>query len=72
MVDVDETIVLLIAFFVLLVPFPLISIGTTEDVPSLWWLGVALIVVGGSIPPIARYVFDERDGNGSNNDADTV
>lgn len=60
--DFDETTVLLVTFVVLLVPFPLISYGTTEGVESLWWLGIALLIVGGIIPPISRYAFgDEED-----------
>lgn len=71
MVEVDKTTVLLFALVVLLVPFPLISIGTTEDTAVLWWLGVALTVAGGAIPPITRYAFpdaeddDESGGDGS-------
>lgn len=40
----------------LLVSFPLISFGTTQGPPLLWWLGLLALVVGGLIPPAARFL----------------
>ncbi len=55
---------LIIAFVLLLIPYPLISFGTVGDVDALWWLGLAALVVGGLIPPVTRYLFDEDDEDG--------
>lgn len=63
MVDIDETTVLLVTFVILLVPYPLISVGTTGGSPALWWFGIALLVLGGLVPPISRYAFGESEEN---------
>ncbi len=61
--------VLGLAFLLLLAAFPLISFGTTEDNDTLWWIGLALLVVGGLVPPVARYAFpDEEEGDEENHE----
>ena len=47
-----------VSLILMLVAFPLISIGTTGDRPVLWWLGVASLIAGALIPPIMRYLPD--------------
>jgi|GEM_PF-1493178 len=58
----NKNTLLIIAFVLLLLPYPLISFGTVGDVDALWWLGLAALVVGGLIPPVTRYLFDEDEG----------
>jgi hypothetical protein len=53
--------VLGIAFLLLLAAFPLISFGTTGDNETLWWIGLALLVVGSLVAPVTRYVFPDED-----------
>jgi hypothetical protein len=58
----NETTLNGIALILLLIPFALISIGTTNDIEALWWAGVIMLIIGALIPPISRYVFtDEND-----------
>ncbi|HSL11721.1 MAG TPA: hypothetical protein VLA82_10455 [Actinomycetota bacterium] len=45
------------ALVLMLLAFPLVSVGTTGDADALWWIGAALLVVGGVIPPLTRYVI---------------
>ncbi len=45
-----------LSMLLLLVAFPLISFGTTQGPPLLWWLGLLALVVGGLIPPAARFL----------------
>ncbi|MEX0906651.1 MAG: hypothetical protein WD604_02950 [Balneolaceae bacterium] len=57
----SKTSLLNIALIIMLVPFFLISIGTTEETSSLWWIGLICLVIGGIIPPVTRYAFGESD-----------
>jgi len=50
-----------IALILFLVPFPLISIGTTEGQETLWLIGLALIGLAGLVPPITRFAFENGD-----------
>jgi hypothetical protein len=45
-----------ISLVLLLAAFPLISIGTTTGPPVLWWFGLAALGLGGSIPPVRRFL----------------
>lgn len=45
-----------LSLVLLLAAFPLISIGTTQDLILVWWLGVVALVAGGAIPPLGRIV----------------
>lgn len=63
----------LVALAFLLVPLPLVFYGVHEGIDALWWAGVALMIVGGMIPPISRYVFDseeEDEGSEAGEDGD--
>lgn len=48
------------SLLLMLAAFPLISMGTTGGRPVLWWMGLALLVVGALIPPAMRYMPEER------------
>lgn len=50
-------IALSLSLVLMLAAFPLISMGTTDGPAALWWLGLAMLVLGGLIPPIARFVL---------------
>lgn len=52
------------ALVLLLIAFPLISLGTTRAQPVLWWAGLALLVLGGLIPPVTRYVLENGEEEG--------
>ena len=43
-----------LSMVLLLAAFPLISIGTTQDQPLWWWLGLLSLLLGGVIPPLGR------------------
>lgn len=43
-----------VSLILLVVAFPLISIGTTSGPPLLWWLGIAALAGGALIPPAQR------------------
>lgn len=58
--------VLGLALALSLLAFPLVSIGTTQDTEALWWVGAALLLLGGLIPPVSRFVLD--DGDNDNDD----
>ncbi|QYX56437.1 hypothetical protein K1T73_15490 [Roseovarius sp. SCSIO 43702] len=50
----NRLLTLSISLVLLLIAFPLISIGTTSGPPVLWWAGLAALVVGGVLPPLRR------------------
>jgi hypothetical protein len=50
-----------ISFVLFLVALPLVALGTMEDIPPLWWLGLLLIVVAGILPPAARYLAEDEE-----------
>lgn len=45
-----------LSLLLMLAAFPLISLGTTQDRPALWWLGLASLAFGALIPPALRFV----------------
>lgn len=45
------------SFVLLLVAFPLISIGTTRGPSMLWWAGLLALSIGGLIPPLQRLLL---------------
>jgi hypothetical protein len=61
-----------ISFVLFLVALPLVALGTMEDIPPLWWLGLLLLVVAGILPPASRFMGgdeeDEEDGGGEGRD----
>jgi hypothetical protein len=52
----SRLVALSLSMLLLLVAFPLISVGSTQGPPLLWWLGLLALVVGGLIPPAARFL----------------
>jgi len=42
----DPLLIDAVAFVLLLLVLPLASLGTTSGTAALWWLGLALLVVG--------------------------
>ncbi len=49
-----------VAFVLLSLPYPLISYGTMDGNTALWWAGFVLLVVGGLLPPIAKFTIPEQ------------
>lgn len=49
-----------VSLVLLLIAFPLISIGTTSGPPVLWWAGLGALVVGGVLPPLRR-IFPPKE-----------
>ncbi|NLF15560.1 MAG: hypothetical protein GX597_27545 [Anaerolineaceae bacterium] len=45
-----------IAFLMLLVALPLLSLGTMNDQPVMWWIGLAILLLGFIIPLALRFV----------------
>jgi len=43
------------AMLLLIASFPLISLGTVEDTPALWGLGLAALGIGGLLPVATRF-----------------
>ncbi len=71
----NEITVQIVSLVLMLVPFPIIVYGVLEGIAVLWWAGIVLVVVGGVIPPVTRYVFegegdadesDDENGSGEN------
>jgi hypothetical protein len=61
-----------IALILLLIAFPLVSIGTVQNMEAVWWLGLLALVAGGVIPPVTRFTHEvtedeeeEEKGEGS-------
>jgi hypothetical protein len=51
-----------IALILLLIAFPLVSIGTVQNMEAVWWLGMLALVAGGVIPPVARFTHEVSEG----------
>lgn len=49
-----------LSMVLLLVALPLISVGTTQGSPFLWWLGLLALGVGGLIPPVWRFLAEPQ------------
>jgi len=45
-----------LAFVLMALSLPLISVGSTGSGSALWTAGFAVLVVGTAIPPILRYI----------------
>ncbi len=56
-----RTTILSIAFILLLLALPLISLGTINETPWMWWLGLAMLAVGLLTPPVMRLRHAVRD-----------
>lgn len=57
----NKLILLGIALILLLIAYPLVSIGTVQEIPAVWWIGLLALVLGGIIPPVTRYMFREEE-----------
>lgn len=55
----NKLVTLTISLVLLLIAFPLISIGTTSGPPAVWWAGLGALVLGGVLPPLRR-LFPEK------------
>ncbi len=53
-----------LSLLLMLAAFPLISIGTTNGRPIIWWLGLASLALGALIPPVMRFVPQEEPKGG--------
>ncbi len=45
-----------LSLLLMLAAFPLISVGTTNGRPVVWWIGLACLAVGALIPPAMRFL----------------
>jgi hypothetical protein len=45
----------------LIVAFPVISLGTDHDVAAVWWLGFAALILAGVLPVLTRYMSHIKD-----------
>lgn len=45
-----------VAFVLLTLSLPLISVGSTGNGSTLWTVGFVVLVVGTAIPPLLRYI----------------
>lgn len=50
-----------VAFVLMAVSLPLISVGFTADLAALWMLGLGALVLGALIPPVVRFVAADPD-----------
>jgi hypothetical protein len=50
-----------LALLLLFAAFPLISLGATGESGSVWWIGLASLVLGGVLPVWTRYMDHSRD-----------
>lgn len=50
-----------IAFALMAVSLPLISVGFTADLAALWMLGFGALILGALIPPIMRFAIENPD-----------
>ena len=45
----------------LIVAFPVISLGSTHDAPAVWWTGFVAFVLAGLLPVATRYLDHSQD-----------
>lgn len=50
-----------ITLIILVVSIFLISAGTMNDRPGLWWTGLIMLGAGGLVPPLTRFIFSDDD-----------
>jgi hypothetical protein len=66
----NPTILQAIAFVLFLLALPLLSFGTVEEQEVLWYVGLAMIVIAGVLPPLGRFLGEEDDGDEEAEEAD--
>ncbi len=49
-----------VSLVLMLVAFPLISIGTTSGPDLLWWLGGVCLTLGALLPAVLRFVPEPK------------
>ncbi|WP_372350118.1 hypothetical protein [Streptomyces sp. KL116D] len=50
-----------VSLVLLLIAFPVISTGATDDHRAVWWIGLAAFVLGGLLPVWTRYMDHSTD-----------
>lgn len=50
-----------LSLVLLIVAFPVISLGTHHDVTAVWWLGFAALILAGVLPVVTRYMSHVAD-----------
>ena len=50
-----------LAFVLLIVAFPVISLGSTHDHKAVWIIGLIAVIVGGLLPIGTRYMNHAND-----------
>lgn len=50
-----------LAFVLMALSLPLISYGSTAGIAALWVVGLAMLAVGGLIPPAVRFTATDPD-----------
>jgi hypothetical protein len=50
-----------VALLMLFAAFPIISVGTTRGGSAMWWTGLLVLVAGGVLPVLTRYMDHSRD-----------
>jgi hypothetical protein len=56
----NRQLALSVSLLLLLAAFLLVSLGTTNDNPVLWQLGLGCLLLGGLIPPVGRFLGTGR------------
>jgi len=51
----------IVSMILLLVAFPVISIGADGGIAAVWWIGFVAFVVGGLLPIVTRYMNHSKD-----------
>jgi hypothetical protein len=54
---------LILSFFLFLISYPLISLGTTGEGQALWIAGLISLGLAGIIPPASRAIHDDDSGD---------
>ncbi|HUG47493.1 MAG TPA: hypothetical protein VMP67_03670 [Candidatus Limnocylindria bacterium] len=58
------------AFVLFLLALPLLSFGTLQDQQLLWYTGLAMVVVAGVLPPLARFVGPDETADATDDGTD--
>lgn len=59
-----------LSLILLIVAFPLISIGTSQGPSWLWWTGLLALTCGGLIPPVQRLIWGPPPSPAAESDAE--
>ncbi len=50
-----------VSLVLMLIAFPVISIGATDGHPAVWWIGLAAFALGSVLPVLTRYMDHSAD-----------